>query len=121
MSNDIRFTSDHLAVTALPSPNSAARTDVNIMNALRFELLCAANVVDVIGVSAVDDGIAWLYNFNQLMENSIDKSGRYHQPDRTRWFKLFNKLMQRSAANCALVYKCFHRLRATIVNDAFEA
>src|SRR6185503_15355162 len=33
MSNNVLLTSDHLAITALQTPNAATRTDVDIMNA----------------------------------------------------------------------------------------
>src|SRR5215216_2828506 len=91
------------------------------MNVLRFELLCAADVINVVGISAIDNRVAWLYNFDKLMKNSIDKSRRYHQPDGARRLEFSDEFGERGGANCALVYKGFHCLRATIVNDAFVA
>src|SRR5215213_3353211 len=113
------FTSDHLAISAIQSPNSAAGAHIDVMNAFCFKLVCAANVVNVIRVSAVDNNVVCLYKFNQLMENSIDKSGRDHQPDRTRRLKLLDKGAERGIAGGAFVYKCLHCIRATIVHDAF--
>src|SRR5260370_30328549 len=53
----LRLTSDHLAITALQAPYAAAGSDVHVMNALRAQVLCAADVVDVILVATVDQDV----------------------------------------------------------------
>src|SRR5690348_3913615 len=54
---DVGFAADHLAVAAFEPPNAAAGAAVDVVNAFRAEFFCAANVVDVIGVAAVDDDV----------------------------------------------------------------
>src|SRR5438034_10969759 len=49
-----RFSTDHLAISALESPDAAAGAHVTVMNAFCGELSRAANIVDVIGISAVN-------------------------------------------------------------------
>src|ERR1700688_3516314 len=55
---DVIFAANHLAIAALESPNSTARANVDVVNALCGELLGAANIVDVVGVAAVDQDVA---------------------------------------------------------------
>src|SRR5262249_23706149 len=47
----------HHAIAAYQSPVSAARADVEIMNPLGCEVLGPANVIDVIGIAAVNQNI----------------------------------------------------------------
>jgi hypothetical protein len=49
--------SDHQAVASLRSPDPAAGPGVHIVNALRFQLGRAANVIVIVGVSAIDQHI----------------------------------------------------------------
>src|SRR5579862_9804855 len=58
--NDRNRSTDHLAIAALESPGAAAGTYVDILDAARLKLLGPANVVDVVGVAAVDDDVAFL-------------------------------------------------------------
>src|SRR5580692_5420871 len=58
--HDVGFAADHLAVAAFEAPDAATGADVTIVNALRGKFFGAADVVDVIGVAAVDDDVAGL-------------------------------------------------------------
>ena len=49
--------SNHLAVTALEAPDAARGADVDIVDPALRECLRAANVVVIVRVAAVDDGI----------------------------------------------------------------
>ena len=51
---------DHLAEAALQSPDASAGADIDIVQTLSGQFLSAANVVDVVGVAAVDDDVARL-------------------------------------------------------------
>src|SRR5258705_9104292 len=72
MADGIVFAADHLAIAALESPNAAARADIHIVNAFRREFLGAANVVDVVGVAAVDDDVAGLKLRSQVVQRGVD-------------------------------------------------
>src|SRR5262249_36359592 len=52
-----RLAADHQAVAALSSPDAAAGPDVHVVNALGGELPRAPDVVDVVGITAVDDDV----------------------------------------------------------------
>src|SRR4029077_19136845 len=48
---------DHHAIAALESPDTAAGADIDVVNFFGGELLGAANVVDVIGISAIHQDV----------------------------------------------------------------
>jgi hypothetical protein len=56
--HDVVFAADHLAVAALKSPDAAAGADVHVVQPFRREFFCAANVVNIVGISTVDNDIA---------------------------------------------------------------
>ena len=58
--HDIVFAADHHAVAAFETPHAAAGADVDVVNLLRGEVFGAADVVDVVGVAAVDEDVARL-------------------------------------------------------------
>ena len=58
ISDDLFLAANHLAVTTIESPNSATRSDVDVMNAFSFQFARAPDVVDVVGISAVDNDVA---------------------------------------------------------------
>ena len=49
---------DHHAVAAFETPNAAAGSYIDIMDSFGGELFGAANVVNVVGVAAVDEDVA---------------------------------------------------------------
>src|SRR5262245_22886297 len=53
-----RLAADHQAIASLASPDSAAGPDVDVVDALRTELLRPADVVDVVGIAAVDEDVS---------------------------------------------------------------
>ena len=57
---DVVLAADHLAVAALQAPDAAAGADVDVVDALGLQLRGAADVVEVVGVAAVDDDVAGL-------------------------------------------------------------
>jgi hypothetical protein len=72
---------DHHAVPSLESPDTSARPDVDVLQALRLELFRATDVVDVVGVSAVDEDVAGGELRRDVAEHAIDGTGRNHDPD----------------------------------------
>src|SRR5206468_12286691 len=84
MPHDGLLAADHHAIAALEAPYAAARSDVDVMDALARELLCAANVVDVIRIAAVDHDVAGREMRHQRRECLVDDGGGNHQPDRPR-------------------------------------
>jgi hypothetical protein len=63
---------DHHAVTALQAPDAAGSADVDVVQAFFGEGLGAANVVLIVGVAAVDDGVAGFeQSLRVLMVSSV--------------------------------------------------
>ena len=58
MLHDIALAADHHAIAALQAPHAAAGADIDVMDPLGVQLLGAANVVDVIGIAAVNQDVA---------------------------------------------------------------
>src|SRR5208282_6943321 len=55
---DFRLAADHLAEAAVQSPYAAAGTGIDVMDSLRLERPGAPDIIDVVGVAAVDDNVA---------------------------------------------------------------
>src|SRR5271167_1670310 len=53
-------TADHHAIATFEAPHAAAGAYVHIVNASRFEFFGAADVVNVVGVAAVNDYVVLL-------------------------------------------------------------
>ena len=66
MLHHVALAADHHAIAALEAPDAAAGADVDIVDALGRQLLGAADVVDVIGIAAVDQDIAALEMGQQI-------------------------------------------------------
>ena len=58
MLDDIFLAANHHAVTAFETPHAAAGAYVHVVNLFRREIFCALNIVDIVGVSAVDEDVA---------------------------------------------------------------
>src|SRR6516165_4022856 len=56
----LRLAADHHAIAALEPPHTAAGPDIDIMDAFSRQLLRAPDVVDVVGIAAVDQDVARL-------------------------------------------------------------
>src|SRR5208283_5877260 len=73
---------DHHAVAAFESPDASAGSNVQVMNALRRKLFCAANVVNVIRVATINQDVARFEVRNNLGNGLIHYRCRDQQPDR---------------------------------------
>jgi hypothetical protein len=80
------------------------------------EFFRAANVVDVIGVAAVDHDVADVELTGQLVQRSVHHAGRNHQPDGARLGKLFYEVVQRSSTQSAFPGELLHGVRAAVVD-----
>src|SRR5262245_40345881 len=75
-----RFAAAHHAVSPFQTPNAATGSDVNIMNAFFGQLLCAAQVVDVIGIAAVNQDVPFIEEWHEFGDSLIHHRCRDHQP-----------------------------------------
>ena len=81
MLNDRGFASDHHAVATFQPPDAAARPDIHIVDAFGSELFSTTDIVDIIGVSAIDEDVAARQKWEQIVDCLIDHSSGDHQPD----------------------------------------
>ena len=110
---------DHETIAALQTPNAAAGADIEVINSARGQFLRAANVVDVIGISAVDDAVVSLKSRCEFLHAALHSRGRNHEPGGARRSQPGDELFHRSRADRALLYQCLHILGVAIVDDAF--
>ncbi len=86
---------DHHAITALQAPDAATGSDIHIIDAFGCELAGAQDVVDVIGVTAVDEDVASFEVRYDFGDRLVDRARRNHQPDRPRLLKLAHEVGDR--------------------------
>ena len=108
---DFRFPSDHHAIAALQPPNAAAGADIDVVDALGRQFLGSADVIDVIGVAAIDQDIVAFEMGQQIGDGLVDHAGRDHQPDGAGPRQHLRELGRRGGADGSLSYQVSHGLR----------
>ncbi len=88
------------------------------MNALGGKFPGAANVVNVIGVSAINQDVVLAQFGKQVGNRGIHDRGRNHQPNGAGLLQLGHKLLEGSGARGALAGKLLHGIGVAIVRDA---
>src|SRR5262245_42814146 len=78
MSNYLSLTADHHAVASLQPPHTAARANVNVMDALRRQFPGAANVVDVIRIPAVNEDVSFVEQRQKIFDGFVHYGCRDH-------------------------------------------
>ena len=99
---------NHQAVTSLQSPDATARSYVHVMDSLRRELLGAPNIVDVIGIAAIDQDVVRLETRQELVDSFAHHRRRDHQPDRPGLREFPYEIAQRGGGNCLLFSQLRH-------------
>src|SRR5436309_11856663 len=94
----VGFAADHLAIAALKAPDAAARSHIAIVNAFGGEFLRAANVVDVIRITSINDHVVLFELAHQIVRRGIHYGCGNHEPDRARSLELLDKIVERSRA-----------------------
>src|SRR5438093_13727195 len=80
--DDLRLSSDHQTVSLRPPPDAAAGPHVHKPQPALFQHRDPAQGVAIVGVAAVDDGVAAAQERHQGLEGLIDSGARWnHQPD----------------------------------------
>jgi hypothetical protein len=107
--------------TPLEPPDAAAGPDIDVMDLPRRELLGAPDVVDVIGIAAINQNVTGLKGRQKIGNGLVDNRRRNHQPDRPRLFQLFDKVGERPGANGAFSGQLGHSLGGHVENHALVA
>ncbi len=84
------------------------------------ECFCVADVVAVVGISAVDDGVPGIQHTGQLLDHGSGvPTGRNHHPHRPGCGQPLGQLFHRSCAGGTFVGERLDGIRIRIVDDAF--
>ncbi len=115
---DIGLGPDHQAVTAIYAPDAAAGARIDVVNAAGFEGFRAANVVFVIRIAAVDEGVAWLEEVGQLIDHRFGGlAGGHHQPCDARLGQEFDETFDVGCAFDAFFFELGDGRRVQIEGD----
>ena len=66
-----------------------------------------ADVIDVVGVAAINNDVILLQPGRKIFERAVHDSRRQHQPHRAGRFQLANEVLERTGANRALAGQLF--------------
>jgi hypothetical protein len=91
------------------------------MQTLRAKFFRTSNVVDVVGVAAVDDDVAGVELSSEIVKRAIHHRRGHHQPHGPRLLQFVYEIIERSSGSCAVVGDLFHRLRVAVENHALMA
>src|SRR6266566_5188830 len=111
---------DHLTIAPLEAPDAAAGADVAIMDALGGKLLGTSDVVDVIGISAIDDDVVFFELTDQIVKRGIHHCCRNHEPDRAGLLEFLDEIVEGTRAGRAFTRKVLHCVGAEIAHNALE-
>ena len=114
-----RRTADHETIAALQTPHAATRSDIEVINPARREFLRAADIVDVVGIPAIDDAVVCLKSGRQFLHARFHSRRRHHQPRRARRSEALNEFLHRRRSDRAFLHQRGHVRRVAIVNHAF--
>jgi hypothetical protein len=95
--DDLVLAAEHQAEAALDAPHAPAGAAVDVVDPLLAELVRVADVVEVVGVAAVDDHVAGLQHLGDGLDRLVgDLAGRHHYPDHARLLELGGELLERA-------------------------
>src|SRR5262245_23101046 len=121
MLHDRRFAADHQAIASLATPDSAAGPDVDVVNALLDELLGATDVVDIIGIAAVDEDVARREVRYEVGDGRVHRRGRDHEPKGSWRLQLLHEVRDRRGADRFGPGEFLDRLRGPVEHHALMA
>src|SRR5207302_3434882 len=110
--------SDHLAITPFQAPDAAACAHIDIVDSALPELFGTPDIVNVVGISAIDQNVASLQFGNELFDRGIHARRRYHHPDRPRRRHFLDKLFERGCSFSSLIGHLLNVLGMSVEDDA---
>src|ERR1700722_13898918 len=115
------FAANHHAVTALEAPYAAASAYVHVVNFFRGQFLGAPDVVDVIGIAAVDQNISGLQIRQKAGDGLVHNCSGDHQPDSSRLLQLIGKVLERRGSNRLILDQLVYYFWRPVENDTLVA
>jgi hypothetical protein len=91
------------------------------MNPPRRQLVGAPDVVDVIGIAAVDQDVVGLESRQQIRNRVVDRRGRDHEPNRPRLCQFLYQVGERARADSVLCGHLRHRFWRHVEDHALMA
>jgi hypothetical protein len=88
---------------------------------LRREFFGPADVVDVVGVSAVDEDVARLQQGQEVGDGLVHDGRGDHQPDGPRLVQLLHEVRQRGSPQGVFLDQVFHRFGRLVEDHASMA
>src|SRR5437870_13909940 len=76
--DNLLLAADHHAVTSLQSPNATIRSDVHVVDSFRREFLGTPDIVNIIGIPAVDQNVLCFKMGQEIRDSFVhDRSGNH--------------------------------------------
>ncbi len=119
MLNDSVFAADHHAIAALQTPHTAAGAYIDVVNLLRRKLLGSANVVNVVGVAAVDKNVFRFEKRCEAGDRFVHHRCRYHQPNNPRFPQLLDEVLERRRSHRFFADQFFNYFWRPVEDHAF--
>jgi hypothetical protein len=114
-------TAYHQAIASLETPHATTRADIEVVQALSFELFRTPDVIDVIRVPTVNENVSGGKLGGQFPEQGIHSACRNHDPDGARPLEHPDELVQRFRALRTLIHECLHVGRISVEHGAIMA
>ena len=103
---------NHHAIAALDAPDASRRAAIDVANSFFGQLFCAADIVLVEGIAAIDDNVVALKQAAETFDRFFgDLPGRQHQPNRARLLpELLDHIGKRRGSRGAVLCQRLARL-----------
>src|SRR5450432_396067 len=112
------FATNHLAVATFEPPDSPTGANVNVVDSAWGKFLRAADVVDIVGIAAIDQNVVLFELGHEAGDGGVDHGSRNHQPDGTRLLELGDKIIEGSGSGSAFARELIDGIGAAVVHHA---
>ncbi len=100
MGDGVGVTPDHETEPAFEAEHTAACSDVDIADTRAHERGCSVDDISVEAVAAVDDDVAPIEVFSDIVDHLAGESGGNHDPDGSRGLELGGEIIEGGRARC---------------------
>src|SRR5262249_49840671 len=109
---------NHHAVAALEAPHTAAGPDVDVVNLAGREVFRAFDIVDVVGISTVDENVPWFEMGQEIGNGLVDNCRWNHQPECSRRLEFIHEISQRICSYRLVLDQVRHRFGGPVKHNA---
>ena len=119
--DDVIGPPDHQAEAAFQSEDPTARAAVDVVDSPRCQRVRAGDVVGIVRVAAVDDGVARCKMCAEVVDHGTGHAGGNHQPHGARWRQLRDEVGNRARTDGPRRGEGIDGGCAVVVHDALVA